>query len=385
MKPICVCVGVFLFGAMACAPNDGASTATGGSHGGGSGGAPSGGSNGTPTGSGGAMSTGGQIGTGGAAPGSGGATGAGPGGVTGSGGKSTGSGGAGIGGSIGGAGGKGGALGAAGASAAGGASGGGAGAGGASSAVPSAGCGKAGRPTGGVVTVANEHIYNFPTTYDGNKPMPLVIAMHGAGNPNTQLQGLTNGTRLETNFVRAFPKSVGSGWVIGTDGPRVTTMLNDLLQNYCVDTGRVFMTGHSSGAQMVVQMLCVSGGEKRFKAVAPVAASKYCAKVSPIPVMYIQGMMDMMRGDSNGIDVVNVFTSSNMCGTTSVADTAVPTCSSTLDHQTVTPGCVTYQGCGQPTVWCSHNDNGYNTTDGNMHGWPCFASNAMADFFMGLP
>jgi hypothetical protein len=51
----------------------------------------------------------------------------------------------------------------------------------------------------------------------------------------------------------------------------------------------------------------------------------------------------------------------------------------------VTPGCVSYQGCSQPTIWCSHNDNGYNASDGHEHGWPCFASNAMADFFLGLP
>ena len=259
------------------------------------------------------------------------------------------------------------------------------GAGGSAPATPSAGCGKSGRPTGGVVTVANDHIYNFPTTYDGQTPLPLVIALHANGNPNTQLQGLTNGTRLETSFIRAFPKSAGAGWVIGTDASRITTIYNDLLANYCIDTSRTFLTGHSSGAQMVVQMLCATGGEKRFKAVAPVAASKYCAKISSIPVMYIQGMMDAMRGNSNGADVVSFFTASNMCGTATVADSAVATCNSTLDRALVTPGCVTYQGCSQPTIWCSHNDNGYNTTDGHMHGWPCFASNAMADFFLGLP
>ena len=252
-------------------------------------------------------------------------------------------------------------------------------------AVPSAGCGKAGRPASGVVTVANDHIYNFPTSYDGNKPVPLVMALHANSNPNTQLQGLTNGTRLETNFIRVFPKSAGPGWVIGTDAPRITAIYNDVIANYCVDTSRVFLTGHSSGAQMAVQMLCATGGEKRFKAVAPVAASKYCSKVAPVAVMYIQGMMDAMRAGSNGLDVVNFFTASNACSSTSVADRDVATCNSAFDRALVTPGCVIYQGCSQPTIWCSHNDNGYNASDGHEHGWPCFASNAMADFFMGLP
>jgi polyhydroxybutyrate depolymerase len=235
------------------------------------------------------------------------------------------------------------------------------------------------------VTVANDHIYTFPTRYDGTTPMPLVIGLHANGNPNTQLQGLTNGTRLETNFVRAFPKSTGAGWVIGTDASRITAVYNDLLANYCIDASRAFLTGHSSGAQMVVQLLCASGGEMRFKAVAPVAASRYCASVAPIPAMYIQGMRDAMRGNGNGIDVVTFFTSSNMCAGTTVPDTDVPTCNSALDGQLVTPGCVAYQGCSRSTIWCSHNDNSYNATDGNMHGWPCFASNAMADFFLNLP
>jgi poly(3-hydroxybutyrate) depolymerase len=243
----------------------------------------------------------------------------------------------------------------------------------------------AGRPAGGKVTVTNDHIYDFPVAYDGRTPMPLLIALHAAGNPYTQLEGLSNGTRLETNFVRAFPKSAGSAWVYATDAAKITSVYADLLANYCIDTSRVFATGHSSGAQMVVQLLCATGGETRFKAVAPVAASRYCTQVMPIPVMYIQGMMDAMRGNANGMDVVQVFTTSNSCGATSAAYSSVPTCTSAFDRMTVTPGCVSYQGCGQPTVWCSHNDHGYNATDGFEHGWPCFASNAIADFFLGLP
>ena len=66
---------------------------------------------------------------------------------------------------------------------------------------------------------------------------------------------------------------------------------------------------------MVVQMLC--HGEKRFRAVAPVAASKYCAKLSPVAVLYIQGMMDAQRGGGNGKDLVDVFVASNGCAAAS--------------------------------------------------------------------
>ncbi|HET6149838.1 MAG TPA: hypothetical protein VFH68_20025 [Polyangia bacterium] len=312
----------------------------------------------------------GARGTGGAA-GSGGATGAG-----GRGGAPDGAGGSG-------AGGRGGQSGAGSAGSTGAAAGANGSDGGASPAVPSAGCARmTARPPNGTVSVANDHIYDFPASYDGRTPLPLLMALHAAGNSNTQLEGISNGTRLATSFVRAFPKSAGSAWVYATDAQKVVSAYTDLTNNYCIDTSRVFLTGHSSGAQMAVQIVC--NGDTRYKAVAPVAASRYCTRVMPTSVMYIQGMMDAMRNNSNGADVVAVFTASNQCSITTMPFD-VPTCTSATDRMTVTPGCVSYQGCSKPTIWCSHNDHGYNLTDGYEHGWPCFASNAIADFFLALP
>jgi len=305
--------------------------------------------------------------------------------VTGGGGAT---GGAGVGGGSGGslvAGGSGGQAGAAGSSGAGG----GGGSGGAGAAVASAGCGKAGRPQGGEVVVPNDRIYSFPASYDGMKPMPLVIALHGANNPNTILKDLSDGSRLEEKFVRAFPKSNGNAWSFmggnGPDSQRISAIYTQLLADYCIDTSRVFLTGHSSGAQMSVQMACVNGGDPRFKALAPVAASKYCDTLSPVPVLYIQGAMDAQRGNSDGANVVAVFSASNTCATTSKPYSAIMGCNSDFDNQPVDPGCIAYDNCSKPTVWCRHNDNTYNNTDGHMHGWPCFASDAIADFFLSLP
>ena len=270
-----------------------------------------------------------------------------------------------------------------GASASAGASAGSGGSAGKSAATPSAGCAKQGAVASGEIADGND-LYEFPPSYDGHTPMPMLLGLHAANNPMSQLRDYTNGSKLASDFVRVFPKSAGSQWVDGTDNAHIDSVFNHVLATYCVDTSRVFATGHSSGAQMVVHLLCASGGETRFRAVAPVAASKYCNKVSPIPAMYIQGMMDAQRGNGNGIDVVNFFTLSNGCSNATTPDTAVGTCKSILDQMNVTPGCVTYQGCSEPTIWCSHNDNNYNLSDGHMHGWPCFATNAMADFFLSF-
>ena len=84
----------------------------------------------------------------------------------------------------------------------------------------------------------------------------------------------------------------------------------------------MFATGHSSGAQFVVQILTQSHAADAqhfgFKAVAPVAASDYGAIAGPIPVMYIQGMMDQERGGGDGHEVVNQFRTANGCDMTSM-------------------------------------------------------------------
>jgi poly(3-hydroxybutyrate) depolymerase len=230
--------------------------------------------------------------------------------------------------------------------------------------------------------VTNDHIYDFPTSYDGTKPFPLLIGFHAAGNPIDQIEGLTKGSAFETNYVRAFPKSAGNEWIYNTDlASKAYKTYDDLMANYCIDKSRVFATGHSSGAQMIVQILVHSDAAQHmgFKAVAPVAASNYGAIVSPIPVMYIQGKMDNVR-NSNGSEVVARFTAVNKCTSTTTAYSSVATCSSS--GTTVNPGCVSYQGCTQPTIWCSHNDPQYSNTN---HGWPCFATKAMYDFFTALP
>ncbi len=246
---------------------------------------------------------------------------------------------------------------------------------------PSAGCGKGGRPANGQVVVANDHIYSFPAGYDGSTPLPAVFAFHAANNPIDQLQNVTRGSMLASSYVMVFPKSVGSGWVLSTDAPRLDGWLADLLENHCVDESRLFATGHSSGAQFIVQLLC--RGERRFTAVAPVASSQYCASWDPIPALVIHGRNDSERAmtsqDADGRKDLKPYQTSNGCSTGSAAY-AVAGCMS--GGMLVDAGCVRFDGCEQPLVWCNHDDPNYAKTN---HGWPCFANQAIFEFFRDLP
>jgi polyhydroxybutyrate depolymerase len=259
---------------------------------------------------------------------------------------------------------------------------------------PSAGCSKgAGRPAGGLVEVSQRHYFVFPESYDGATPLPVLVGFHGCGGVNrgtspddTQWLELTNGSVFASEYVRFVPLSADAGgcWSYDTDIARTKAAYDDLLESYCVDTGRVFATGNSSGAQLIVQILLSShtadAEHLSFTAVAPVAASDYGAMTGPIPVMYIQGMMDTQRGNGDGHETVERFAAANGCSDSSIAYADVSGCQS--GSTTVNPGCLAYEGCMAPTVWCSHNDPHYG---GTMHGVPCFAIAAMHDFFEGLP
>lgn len=255
---------------------------------------------------------------------------------------------------------------------------------------PSAGC-SAGNSTAQIPNA----LLDLPNGYDGMTPVPLVLALHANGNPNTQLQGAFGSEGKSRGYMLVYPKSAGGGWDVNAgDLDRVNAAYDAVLQNYCVDENRVYGTGHSGGAQTLTQMLC--RGDDRFRAVAPVASSRYCNGWDAVAALVIHGICDQERGgsdenpdcplpggnafadkygvrDVDGAKDFDVYKSSNMCGDQSMAFTPGGNCGGSID-----PGCVEYQGCAARTLFCNHNDPQYSGTN---HGIPCFASKAIFDFF----
>ena len=252
--------------------------------------------------------------------------------------------------------------------------------------VPSPGCGKSGRPSGGQVQVANTSLYMFPANYDGTKPYPLLIALHACGNANTEFVSLTNGTGLDTEYVRSFPNTPDSGQCWSSysgDVSRILSQYDEVLNNYCIDKSRVFAIAHSSGAQMLVNILShkSDADHLNLRGISPVAADPYNVAV-PMPVLYIDGKNDNQRSADSAKNTVAKFRASNSCMDTSKPYAPIMGCNSTESgHPAVDPGCIIYDGCSVPTIWCSHNDPNYSGTE---HGVPCFAMKSMYDFFAGL-
>ncbi|HYP76544.1 MAG TPA: hypothetical protein VER12_11335 [Polyangiaceae bacterium] len=255
---------------------------------------------------------------------------------------------------------------------------------------PSAGCAKASTQ----VTIPNS-LVGIPTGYTGKDPVPVVIAFHAAGNDNTSMQNTFKSSDLAKKYLIVYPNSTSAtttnktGWSIQADKTRYTEVQAAILSQACVDENRIYATGHSSGAQFVVSLLC--DGVADFDAVAPVASSVYCQKWKngPVPALIIHGVKDEERtkynlNDGDGKKDLQPYLTSNMCQMTSTPfQPDVSKCSNIqgIDGKPFSAGCVEFSGCSVKTRWCNHNDPNYGTTN---HGIPCFGVRAIYDFFESL-
>jgi predicted esterase len=255
---------------------------------------------------------------------------------------------------------------------------------------PSAGCAKASAQ----VTIANS-LVSVPTGYNGKDPVPAVIAFHAAGNDNTSIQNAFKGSDLAKKYLMVFPNSTSAttsnktGWSMQADKSRYLEVQAAISSQACIDENRMYATGHSSGAQFVVQLLCSGDGD--FDAVAPVASSVYCQKWKngAVPALIIHGVQDEERtkynlNDGDGKKDLQPYLTSNSCQMTSTPFTPdISRCNNIqgIDGKPFNAGCVEFSGCSAKTRWCNHNDPNYGTSN---HGIPCFGVRAIYDFFESL-
>jgi predicted esterase len=108
-----------------------------------------------------------------------------------------------------------------------------------------------------------------PEKLDAKKPVPLVVAMHGAGgSENMFFEGYGNGHIVklckERGWLLVSPRA-GLGFGL-TPAPPVGDIIDVLASRYPVDPKRVFIVGHSMGSSMA--MNAVQQWPGKFAAVA---------------------------------------------------------------------------------------------------------------------
>lgn len=162
-----------------------------------------------------------------------------------------------------------------------------------------------------------------PSGYEIGKDMPVVVTLHGGGGTPKTMPEVTkmNEVAEEYNFIVVYPggtnkvlKTAESGlyWNSATLGTAplanefqsdqvddvgfIELMLQELENNFSIDTKRIYVTGISNGGFMSYHLAAEL--EDKIAAIAPVAAVVTPGQFSvvpdkPIPIMHFHGTDDL--------------------------------------------------------------------------------------------
>ena len=156
---------------------------------------------------------------------------------------------------------------------------------------------------------ARTSFVHLPTGWDGEAPLPVVVSFHGA-DANPDVQRLSDGwvdKADQDGIVILHPAGLTvdvndqvtevTGWdVTGRQVDEhafVSTLLDELGEQVCIDLSRVYATGMSNGADMAVSSACAL--PEQIAAVARVSAGNTsipCDPSPPTPTIAFHGTDD---------------------------------------------------------------------------------------------
>lgn len=257
--------------------------------------------------------------------------------------------------------------------------------------------------SGGVERNADVHV---PASYDPTVPTTLVLNFHGLSSNAWQeaLLSQMNEASDERGFIVVYPNGMYSSWNAGKccgtaatleidDLGYVSKLIDELLEEYCIDPKRVFATGMSNGGFLSNRLACELSD--KVAAIAPVAGViglplDKCQPPRPVPVMHFHGTLDTLVPYGGGglyqfpsvADSVARWRKINKCGATTEI---------TFDQGD--SQCVSSPGCeaGADVILCTVEGGGHTWPGGTpvpSLGWTTMdldATGAMLDFFEKHP
>ncbi|KAF2652333.1 carbohydrate esterase family 1 protein [Lophiostoma macrostomum CBS 122681] len=132
---------------------------------------------------------------------------------------------------------------------------------------------------------------HVPKSYQNTVPVPLMFSFHGRGDNMKFQEDLSQFTNTSYGFegISVFPEGVpdvngtlqwqGDPDSHGIDDILFTSeLLDELLNNYCIDSSRVYANGKSNGGGFTGLLACDKTATKRIAAFAPVSGAFYLDK-----------------------------------------------------------------------------------------------------------
>jgi predicted peptidase len=116
-------------------------------------------------------------------------------------------------------------------------------------------------------------VISIPKGYSPANAVPLVLALHFAGNPKGAAMTLFN-QLIEPSFkslgaVIVAPESLGEGWHTAANDSAVMALLDAIQASYAIDARRIAVTGYSLGG--LGTWIFAGRYPERFSAAIPVA------------------------------------------------------------------------------------------------------------------
>jgi len=166
--------------------------------------------------------------------------------------------------------------------------------------------------------VSRSYQLYVPLSYHKNKPVPLLMVLHGRPSSAQRMVELTDfNSRAERDgFVAVYPQGLQQYWnyLHGISGYRPSPNDSDFLLKvidavkgeYAIDDRRIYVTGISNGGFMAQRLACYAPDQ--FAAFASVAAGGYagmsvdCASNGAVNMLYIHGTADA-KVPWNGLSV----------------------------------------------------------------------------------
>jgi polyhydroxybutyrate depolymerase len=156
------------------------------------------------------------------------------------------------------------------------------------------------------------YVVHIPPAYNGQDPVPLIIALHGGGGNATNAMKMTGMSDKadKAGFVVAYPNGTGRlknhllTWNAGNccgyalahhidDVAFIRAMIEHLQKELTIDARKIYVTGMSNGAKMTYKLACELSD--KIAAIAPVAGSldvTNCQPNDPVSVMIFHGTAD---------------------------------------------------------------------------------------------
>ena len=185
----------------------------------------------------------------------------------------------------------------------------------------------------------------IPTGYDGAKRLPVVFDVHGYTSwADEQLTRSKWGQMADKEgFVVIDPEGVNKSWNAGSccggnnqdDVGFFRAIVKKATADLCIDSKRVYVSGHSNGGAMTYRLGCEAADI--FAAIAPVCGwmtISNCNPARPIPVLAIRGLNDSTVTINTADGDITEWLSNDQCSRTPVTTSGV---------------CKTYTACAAGT------------------------------------